>query len=132
MAQPVIFCREISASPANCTSYSPFHQVDGQSSVPFAASCLRVPKNCSLVAARCSLKPSMMPSALVTSSPQQVSTDPVNVVCDGKIGVLLLNLGGPESLEDVQPFLFNLFADPVSYMSVSWTLLCFTLLFDGF
>ncbi|KAK4754315.1 hypothetical protein SAY87_002419 [Trapa incisa] len=29
-----------------------------------------------------------------------------------KIGVLLLNLGGPESLVDVQPFLFNLFADP--------------------
>jgi hypothetical protein len=30
-----------------------------------------------------------------------------------KIGVLLLNLGGPETLDDVQPFLFNLFADPV-------------------
>lgn len=29
-----------------------------------------------------------------------------------KIGVLLLNLGGPETLEDVQPFLYNLFADP--------------------
>ncbi|ERN15462.1 ferrochelatase-1, chloroplastic [Amborella trichopoda] len=29
-----------------------------------------------------------------------------------KIGVLLLNLGGPETLQDVQPFLFNLFADP--------------------
>lgn len=29
-----------------------------------------------------------------------------------KIGVLLLNLGGPETLHDVQPFLFNLFADP--------------------
>ncbi|KAL4194406.1 hypothetical protein AMTRI_Chr05g68410 [Amborella trichopoda] len=29
-----------------------------------------------------------------------------------KIGVLLLNLGGPEILQDVQPFLFNLFADP--------------------
>eukprot|EP00890_Picochlorum_soloecismus_P002560 jgi/Picsp_1/3304/NSC_06143-R1_ferrochelatase ii len=28
------------------------------------------------------------------------------------IGVLLLNLGGPETLEDVQPFLYNLFADP--------------------
>ena len=28
-----------------------------------------------------------------------------------KVGVLLLNLGGPETLEDVQPFLFNLFAD---------------------
>ncbi|GBG79110.1 hypothetical protein CBR_g28825 [Chara braunii] len=28
------------------------------------------------------------------------------------IGVLLLNLGGPETLDDVQPFLYNLFADP--------------------
>ncbi|PSP19421.1 MAG: ferrochelatase [Cyanobacteria bacterium QS_8_64_29] len=30
----------------------------------------------------------------------------------GRTGVLLLNLGGPDELEDVQPFLFNLFADP--------------------
>ena len=29
-----------------------------------------------------------------------------------RVGVLLLNLGGPETLEDVQPFLYNLFADP--------------------
>ena len=29
-----------------------------------------------------------------------------------RVGVLLLNLGGPEKLEDVQPFLFNLFSDP--------------------
>eukprot|EP00271_Cylindrocystis_brebissonii_P006159 TRINITY_DN18783_c0_g1_i1.p1 TRINITY_DN18783_c0_g1~~TRINITY_DN18783_c0_g1_i1.p1 ORF type:complete len:579 (+),score=120.35 TRINITY_DN18783_c0_g1_i1:481-2217(+) len=29
-----------------------------------------------------------------------------------RVGVLLLNLGGPETLADVQPFLFNLFADP--------------------
>uniref|UniRef100_A0A804IQE1 Ferrochelatase n=1 Tax=Musa acuminata subsp. malaccensis TaxID=214687 RepID=A0A804IQE1_MUSAM len=29
-----------------------------------------------------------------------------------RVGVLLLNLGGPETLNDVQPFLFNLFADP--------------------
>lgn len=28
------------------------------------------------------------------------------------IGILLFNLGGPEKLEDVRPFLFNLFADP--------------------
>ncbi|TYH83899.1 hypothetical protein ES332_D02G163000v1 [Gossypium tomentosum] len=28
-----------------------------------------------------------------------------------KIGALLLNLGGPETLKDVQPFLYNLFAD---------------------
>ncbi|MDX2255011.1 MAG: ferrochelatase [Pseudanabaenaceae cyanobacterium bins.39] len=29
-----------------------------------------------------------------------------------KLGVLLLNLGGPDKLEDVRPFLYNLFADP--------------------
>ncbi|GJP34995.1 hypothetical protein CLOM_g19465 [Closterium sp. NIES-68] len=29
-----------------------------------------------------------------------------------RVGVLLLNLGGPDTLDDVQPFLFNLFADP--------------------
>lgn len=30
----------------------------------------------------------------------------------GRVGVLLLNLGGPEAIEDVRPFLFNLFSDP--------------------
>ena len=29
-----------------------------------------------------------------------------------KIAVILLNLGAPESLEDVKPFLLNLFNDP--------------------
>ncbi|XP_042973525.1 ferrochelatase-2, chloroplastic [Carya illinoinensis] len=58
-----------------------------------------------------SLKKYLMPSgALVTSKTQDVSNAPI--VGDDKIGVLLLNLGGPETLEDVQPFLFNLFADP--------------------
>ncbi|KAB5553161.1 hypothetical protein DKX38_010472 [Salix brachista] len=33
-------------------------------------------------------------------------------VTEEKVGVLLLNLGGPETLNDVQPFLYNLFADP--------------------
>lgn len=38
---------------------------------------------------------------------------PNNLLAENeKVGVLLLNLGGPETLEDVQPFLFNLFADP--------------------
>lgn len=49
--------------------------------------------------------------ALVTSNTQAIPTGPL--VAEEKIGVLLLNLGGPETLEDVQPFLFNLFADPV-------------------
>lgn len=30
----------------------------------------------------------------------------------GRIGVLLLNLGGPDQIEDVRHFLFNLFSDP--------------------
>jgi ferrochelatase len=30
----------------------------------------------------------------------------------GRVGVLVLNLGGPDKLEDVGPFLFNLFSDP--------------------
>ncbi|KAI5672066.1 hypothetical protein M9H77_12430 [Catharanthus roseus] len=46
----------------------------------------------------------------VTSRTKEVPDIPV--VGNEKIGVLLLNLGGPETLEDVQPFLFNLFADP--------------------
>ena len=29
-----------------------------------------------------------------------------------KIGVLLLNLGGPDDLDAVEPFLYNLFSDP--------------------
>ena len=29
-----------------------------------------------------------------------------------RVGILLLNLGGPEQLQDVRPFLFNLFSDP--------------------
>ena len=29
-----------------------------------------------------------------------------------QIGVVFLNLGGPDSLEAVEPFLYNLFSDP--------------------
>ncbi|XP_047170721.1 ferrochelatase-2, chloroplastic-like isoform X2 [Vigna umbellata] len=48
--------------------------------------------------------------SLATSTSQDVSD--TTRIGDDKIGVLLLNLGGPETLEDVQPFLFNLFSDP--------------------
>ncbi|XP_021731865.1 ferrochelatase-2, chloroplastic-like [Chenopodium quinoa] len=48
--------------------------------------------------------------ALLTSETPDVSTTPS--AGEEKIGVLLLNLGGPETLDDVQPFLYNLFADP--------------------
>ena len=30
---------------------------------------------------------------------------------NGKNGVILLNMGGPDTLDDVRPFLFNLFSD---------------------
>ncbi|XP_073004114.1 ferrochelatase-2, chloroplastic [Typha latifolia] len=48
--------------------------------------------------------------AVLTSNSQSASN--TLLVGDEKVGVLLLNLGGPETLDDVQPFLFNLFADP--------------------
>ncbi|PKA57624.1 Ferrochelatase-2, chloroplastic [Apostasia shenzhenica] len=47
---------------------------------------------------------------LMTSGTKEVPN--CLLVGNERVGVLLLNLGGPETLEDVQPFLFNLFADP--------------------
>ena len=39
----------------------------------------------------------------------------------GRVGVLLLNLGGPDRLEDVRPFLYNLFSDPeIIRLPVPW------------
>jgi protoporphyrin/coproporphyrin ferrochelatase len=37
-----------------------------------------------------------------------------------KLGVLLFNLGGPESLDDVKPFLYRLFSDP-EIIRVKWS-----------
>ncbi|HLG14473.1 MAG TPA: ferrochelatase [Blastocatellia bacterium] len=36
----------------------------------------------------------------------------IGAAAEERIGVLLFNLGGPETLADVKPFLFNLFSDP--------------------
>ncbi len=39
----------------------------------------------------------------------------------GRVGVLLLNLGGPDEIEDVRPFLYNLFSDPeIIRLPSSW------------
>lgn len=39
----------------------------------------------------------------------------------GRVGVLLLNLGGPEQPSDVRPFLYNLFSDPeIIRLPFSW------------
>ena len=54
----------------------------------------------------------------VDSSPVETSTglgtglDAGTAQGRGKVGVVLLNLGGPERIQDVGPFLYNLFADP--------------------
>jgi protoporphyrin/coproporphyrin ferrochelatase len=37
-----------------------------------------------------------------------------------KVGVLLLNLGGPERIQDVGPFLYNLFSDPTRPCRNHW------------
>ena len=37
-----------------------------------------------------------------------------------KLGVLLFNLGGPEKLEDVKPFLYRLFSDP-EIIRIKWS-----------
>ena len=53
----------------------------------------------------------------VVDTNRQRSTD------EGGVGVLLRNLGGPERSEDVEPFLYNLFADPDIIRlpsSISW------------
>ncbi len=43
----------------------------------------------------------------------QPTTQPItSSAATEKVGVLLLNLGGPDTLEQVEPFLYNLFSDP--------------------
>src|SRR5262245_41761317 len=37
-----------------------------------------------------------------------------------KVGVLVFNLGGPESLRDVKPFLYRLFSDP-EIIRIKWS-----------
>ncbi len=40
------------------------------------------------------------------------AADPLPVEAGDTVGVVLMNLGGPEQKEDVAPFLYNLFMDP--------------------
>lgn len=61
-----------------------------------------------------SLNKHLLPLGALVTSQTQLDVSNVPIVDEDKIGVLLLNLGGPETLDDVQPFLFNLFADPVT------------------
>ena len=66
------------------------------------------------VAAASALTPTRPPRAAVSRS-AAVAELPTSVTAktdEGPIAVMLLNLGGPETLADVEPFLYNLFADP--------------------
>ena len=49
---------------------------------------------------------------MVSLSPDSLQTDESSSAKKMKLGVLLLNLGGPGEIKDVEGFLFNLFADP--------------------
>lgn len=40
------------------------------------------------------------------------SREPIPVDPGDRVGILMMNAGGPETLEDVQPFLYNRFMDP--------------------
>ena len=69
------------------------------------------------------------------SAGRQQDADALPEVED-KVGVLLLNLGGPETLDDVQPFLYNLFVDEsiirLPAQSTSCSLLLLHKLFTSF
>nr|GMC96532.1 ferrochelatase-2, chloroplastic [Ipomoea batatas] len=124
---PGVTCRLISPSTPHSVTYSPWLPSKTEQMLPTrslslcssqrassSCHCFRPkfqphprPKSSSLLA-KCSAVSAEQ--SLLTSTVQEVSTAPL--VVGEKIGVLLLNLGGPETLEDVQPFLFNLFADP--------------------
>ncbi len=54
------------------------------------------------------------PSAITMQTPRSCGHTLLSALqaATDKVGVLLLNLGGPDRLEDVEKFLFNLFNDP--------------------
>lgn len=51
-------------------------------------------------------------AASVAPRPMQMKVPSYDEKPDLKLGVLLLQLGGPERADDVEGFLYNLFADP--------------------
>lgn len=64
------------------------------------------------VPAAATTEPVFSSTADKAASAGWVDTQGSSKIDQQKVGVLLLNLGGPETLEDVKPFLYNLFADP--------------------
>eukprot|EP00967_Tisochrysis_lutea_P141240 scaffold259247_cov34-Tisochrysis_lutea.AAC.1 len=50
--------------------------------------------------------------AMRPTAPPAPSGSGANLLGNERVGVLLLNLGGPDTLDQVEPFLYNLFSDP--------------------
>ena len=68
--------------------------------------------SCSVFAAASWLPCLALRPRAVAADMGMAGTQSTGEVAQEKVGVLLLNLGGPETLADVRPFLYNLFADP--------------------
>jgi protoporphyrin/coproporphyrin ferrochelatase len=75
-----------------------------QSEYPYA------PLRCCRMTPRQFLKKYSYDKRLITG--RYFQSAPLSVQPGETVGVVLLNLGGPESTADVQPFLYNLFMDP--------------------
>ena len=74
------------------------------------ASFTRLSKQQRLVASKLVANSATLTRNVDTSLPDLKVQQPAGTA--DKVGVLLLNLGGPETLDDVEHFLFNLFNDP--------------------
>ena len=70
----------------------------GRTTGPDAAAMRRLPQPIAVA--------EMLPPTSTSGEPPRGAVDADTV------GVLLLNLGGPDTLDNVEPFLYNLFADP--------------------
>jgi len=90
-----------------------FHIPSNFHTTPFNAKILRKNKRTSTLfssaiapsSASSSTSSSSSSSSLITNENDNDNNEP-------KVGVLFLNLGGPEKTDDVEGFLYNLFADP--------------------
>ena len=92
VSEPFVFCR----SPRGSGTPSP--------------SLIRLCQHQTQAASRLVANSATLTRNVETSLPQLNIQQPAGTA--DKVGVLLLNLGGPETLDDVEHFLFNLFNDP--------------------
>jgi len=90
--------------------FSPTHLSTRSTGFTFVSKPVGYHKKQNPLAADIALSPST--NAFDAQSSAEVSNTIDVTGTDPKVGILLLNLGGPEKSEDVEGFLYNLFADP--------------------